>query len=71
MRPCTSDPPQALADVGLVPPGTVWKVLKAIYGLRIAPKAWDAERDREEAAKLLAAKLKAEEEERLRLSVYG
>ena len=29
----------------------------------------DAERDREEAAKLLAAKLKAEEEERLRLSV--
>ena len=28
-------------------PGTVWKVAKAIYGLRISPKAWGIERDQE------------------------
>ena len=37
-------PPQALIEFGLVPPGTIWKVLKTIYGLRIAPKAWGNER---------------------------
>ena len=40
-------PPQALIKFGLVPPGTVWKVLKAIYGLGTAPKAWGNERGRE------------------------
>ena len=39
-------PPQALIEFGLVPPGTIWKVLKAIYGLRIAPKAWGNARGR-------------------------
>ena len=40
-------PPQALIEFGLAQPGTVWKVLKAIYGLRIAPKAWGVERDKQ------------------------
>jgi len=40
-------PPQALVDFGLVEPGTVWRVLKAIYGLRVSPKAWGIERDKE------------------------
>ena len=40
-------PPQALIEFGLVAPGTVWRVIKAIYGLRISPKAWGIERDRE------------------------
>ena len=40
-------PPQALVEFGLVPPGTVWRALKAMYGLRISPKAWGLERDKE------------------------
>ena len=39
-------PPQSLIEFGLAPPGTIWKVLKAIYGLRIAPKAWGNARGR-------------------------
>ena len=38
-------PPQALVEFGVIPPGTVWKLQKAVYGLRIAPKAWGLERD--------------------------
>ena len=37
-------PPQALIEFGLVAPGTIWRVMKAAYGLRISPKAWGAER---------------------------
>ena len=40
-------PPQALVEFGLVAPGTVWRCVKAIYGLRISPKAWGMERDKE------------------------
>ena len=40
-------PPQALIEFGLVAPGTVWRCVKAIYGLRISPKAWGTERDKE------------------------
>ena len=40
-------PPQALIEFGLVAPGTIWRVVKAIYGLRISPKAWGVERDRQ------------------------
>ena len=40
-------PPQVLAEFGLVAPGTIWRALKAIYGLRISPKAWGVERDRQ------------------------
>ena len=38
-------PPQALVDFGLVQPGEIWRVHKAIYGLRVSPKAWGVERD--------------------------
>ena len=31
--------------LGLVQPGVVWKLNKALYGLRTSPKAWEEERD--------------------------
>ena len=37
-------PPQALVEFGLVAPGTIWRAVKAIYGLRISPKAWGVEK---------------------------
>ena len=40
-------PPQVLVEFGLVAPGTIWRAVKAIYGLRISPKAWGVERDRQ------------------------
>ena len=39
-------PPQVLVKLGLVQPGTVWKLKKALYGLRTSPRAWEEERDR-------------------------
>ena len=38
-------PPNALIRLGLVQPGVVWKLNKALYGLRTSPKAWEEERD--------------------------
>ena len=46
-EPVYARPPQALIEFGLVRPGTVWRALKAICGLRISPKAWGLERDKE------------------------
>ena len=40
-------PPHALVEFGRVAPGTVWRCIKTIYGLRISPKAWGLERDQE------------------------
>ena len=40
-------PPQVLVEFGLVAPGTILRAVKAIYGLRISPKAWGLERGRE------------------------
>ena len=40
-------PPQALVEFGIVEPDTIWRLWKAVYGLRISPKAWGQERDRE------------------------
>ena len=33
--------------MGLVPAGTLWTLRKAVYGLRIAPRQWGLERDRQ------------------------
>ena len=38
-------PSNALVRLGLVQPGVVWKLNKALYGLRTSPKAWEEERD--------------------------
>ena len=38
-------PPNVLIRLGLVQPGIVWKLKKALYGLRTSPKAWEEERD--------------------------
>ena len=39
-------PPQVLVKLGLIQSRTVWKVKKALYGLRTSPRAWEEERDR-------------------------
>ena len=39
-------PPQVLVKLGLIQPGVVWKLKKALYGLRTSPRAWEEERDR-------------------------
>ena len=38
-------PPAILVRMGLVPPGVMWKLDKALYGLRCAPKPWGKKRD--------------------------
>ena len=40
-------PPNVPVRLGLVQPGVVWKLNKALYGLRTSPKAWEGERDEE------------------------
>ena len=38
-------PPNVLVRSALVEPGIVWKLKKALYGLKTSPKAWEEERD--------------------------
>ena len=38
-------PLAVLVRLGLVPPGVMWKLKKALYGLRCAPKRWSQKRD--------------------------
>ena len=38
-------PPKILIDTDVVKDGVVWKIKKALYGLRTSPIAWETERD--------------------------
>ena len=38
-------PPKILIDTEVVKDGVVWKIKKALYGLRTSPIAWETERD--------------------------
>ena len=38
-------PPRSWVRLGLVPEGELWVLRKAVYGLRLAPRAWGTERD--------------------------
>ena len=38
-------PPKVIERLGLLPEGTIWKLKKALYGLRTSPLAWEVERD--------------------------
>ena len=38
-------PPALLEQFGLIKPGTYWKLIRAVYGLRISPRLWGKERD--------------------------
>ena len=40
-------PPKIWESLGLVPPGTLWTLQRAVYGLRCAPRAWGTYRDKE------------------------
>eukprot|EP00975_Prorocentrum_lima_P049469 10347250-Prorocentrum_lima.AAC.1 len=39
-------PPQVLLRLGIVKPGTIWEIQKAIHGLKESPRLWQEERDR-------------------------
>eukprot|EP00971_Amphidinium_carterae_P313191 6224328-Amphidinium_carterae.1 len=38
-------PPKICVDFGLVPADTLWKLKRALYGLRESPKLWEKKRD--------------------------
>ena len=38
-------PPKILVETEVVDDGVVWKIKKALYGLRTSPIAWETERD--------------------------
>ena len=37
--------PRSWVRLGLVPEGTLWVLCKAVYSLRMAPRAWGTKRD--------------------------
>ena len=39
-------PPALFEQFHLIKPGTYWKLVKAVYGLRVSPRLWGQERDR-------------------------
>ena len=40
-------PPALLEQFKIVAPGTFWKLTKAVYGLRVSPRLWGKERDKQ------------------------
>ena len=38
-------PPKILVETKVVEDGVVWKIKRALYGLRTSPIAWETERD--------------------------
>ena len=40
-------PPKVIEKLGLLPEGTIWKLKRALYGLRTSPLAWEVERERQ------------------------
>ena len=46
-KPVYMRPPPLFVSFGLVQPDEIWVARKAIYGLRISPKAWGLKRDSE------------------------
>ena len=38
-------PPKILVETKVVDDGVVWKIKKALYGLRTSPIVWETERD--------------------------
>ena len=40
-------PPQIWVELGVIPAGTLWTLKRAVFGLRIAPRAWGLFRDSE------------------------
>ena len=40
-------PPKLLEQFHLIEPNTFWKLAKAVYGLRISPRLWGKERDKQ------------------------
>ena len=41
----STPPPPALVTLGVVDPGELWIVERALYGLKEAPKYWEEKRD--------------------------
>eukprot|EP00971_Amphidinium_carterae_P262080 5198443-Amphidinium_carterae.2 len=44
-RTLVCQPPNILCEFNLIPDGEYWQLVKALYGLREAPKYWEASRD--------------------------
>ena len=40
-------PPQLMVRMGLIEQGEVWRAVRAIYGLRVSPRAWAIARDQQ------------------------
>ena len=38
-------PPHAFVDAGLVAPDELWKLTRAVHGLKVSPRAWGLHRD--------------------------